>query len=493
MAVLVVEQNIGVATSVSEQRRHHGQRPHQPRHGGERARRRPRTAAAPARRRPAAHDETTAAAKPRRRRSPARAASIAYARGGEPTRSATASSRSAPSSMPNQWGLRGRTDMRRRTSGEAARSRSARPLLPMPLSERLGRTALVVGTFDTKGRELRFLRDRLLVASRAGEDRRSLDVGQALARRRRRRRRWRHASARLGGGVLRRSRRSVDGDGGGVRALDRRASAASAASSRPAAPAARRSRPPACGALPVGMPKVMVSTVASGQVARLCRRLRHHDAPFGRRRAGAQLDHRAGARQRRPCARRHDRRRADAGGAGGAAQARAARRRHHHVRRHDAGRAGGHAAARSRLRLPGVPRHRHRRALDGEPRRFRPARRPSSTSRRPRSPTCWSAACSPADRDRFGAAIRTGLPCVVSVGAMDMVNFGPRDTVPERFRSRRFVVHNPERHADAHHAARRTAPSANGSASGSTRCRAGALAAAGRRRFAARRAGPAVP
>ena len=45
--------------------------------------------------------------------------------------------------------------------------------------------------------------------------------------------------------------------------------------------------------------------------------------------------------------------------------------------------------------------------------------------------------------DRFGAAIRTGLPYVGSVGALDMVNFGPRDTVPEKFRSRKFVIHNP--------------------------------------------------
>jgi uncharacterized protein (UPF0261 family) len=49
----------------------------------------------------------------------------------------------------------------------------------------------------------------------------------------------------------------------------------------------------------------------------------------------------------------------------------------------------------------------------------------------------------PCDGDRFGAAIRTRLPSVVSVGALDMVNFGPRDTVPERFRGRCFVVHNP--------------------------------------------------
>jgi uncharacterized protein (UPF0261 family)/ABC-type branched-subunit amino acid transport system ATPase component len=49
----------------------------------------------------------------------------------------------------------------------------------------------------------------------------------------------------------------------------------------------------------------------------------------------------------------------------------------------------------------------------------------------------------PADRDRFGAPIRTGLPYVGSVGALDMVNFGPRDTVPAHCQSRKFVRHNP--------------------------------------------------
>jgi uncharacterized protein (UPF0261 family)/ABC-type branched-subunit amino acid transport system ATPase component len=49
----------------------------------------------------------------------------------------------------------------------------------------------------------------------------------------------------------------------------------------------------------------------------------------------------------------------------------------------------------------------------------------------------------PAGPDRFGAAIRTGLPYVGSTGALDMVNFGPRDTVPQKFQSRKFVIHNP--------------------------------------------------
>jgi uncharacterized protein (UPF0261 family)/ABC-type branched-subunit amino acid transport system ATPase component len=48
----------------------------------------------------------------------------------------------------------------------------------------------------------------------------------------------------------------------------------------------------------------------------------------------------------------------------------------------------------------------------------------------------------PADQDRFGAPIRTGLPFVGSTGALDMVNFGARDTVPVKFNSRKFVIHN---------------------------------------------------
>jgi len=48
-----------------------------------------------------------------------------------------------------------------------------------------------------------------------------------------------------------------------------------------------------------------------------------------------------------------------------------------------------------------------------------------------------------ADEDRFGAFIRTRIPYVGSVGALDMVNFGPSDTVPEKYRSRRLVEHNP--------------------------------------------------
>lgn len=45
--------------------------------------------------------------------------------------------------------------------------------------------------------------------------------------------------------------------------------------------------------------------------------------------------------------------------------------------------------------------------------------------------------------DRLTAAAAAGIPQVVSVGALDMVNFGTADSVPERFRGRRLHAHNP--------------------------------------------------
>jgi uncharacterized protein (UPF0261 family)/ABC-type branched-subunit amino acid transport system ATPase component len=50
----------------------------------------------------------------------------------------------------------------------------------------------------------------------------------------------------------------------------------------------------------------------------------------------------------------------------------------------------------------------------------------------------------PATEDRFGAIIRKRIPYVGSVGALDMVNFGAPDTVPERYRGRRLHPHNPQ-------------------------------------------------
>jgi uncharacterized protein (UPF0261 family) len=49
----------------------------------------------------------------------------------------------------------------------------------------------------------------------------------------------------------------------------------------------------------------------------------------------------------------------------------------------------------------------------------------------------------PAHPERLEVAGRLGLPQVVSLGALDMVNFGPLESVPERFRGRTLYVHNP--------------------------------------------------
>ncbi len=48
-----------------------------------------------------------------------------------------------------------------------------------------------------------------------------------------------------------------------------------------------------------------------------------------------------------------------------------------------------------------------------------------------------------AGRDRLTAASLRGVPQVISLGALDMVNFGPPDSVPKMFEGRRFYQHNP--------------------------------------------------
>ena len=50
----------------------------------------------------------------------------------------------------------------------------------------------------------------------------------------------------------------------------------------------------------------------------------------------------------------------------------------------------------------------------------------------------------PCGEDRFDSIIRTRIPYVASCGALDMVNFGAMETVPERFLNRTLYVHNPQ-------------------------------------------------
>lgn len=49
----------------------------------------------------------------------------------------------------------------------------------------------------------------------------------------------------------------------------------------------------------------------------------------------------------------------------------------------------------------------------------------------------------PAGDERLLTAGRTGVPQVVSVGALDMVNFHGLETIPDRFGHRKALVHNP--------------------------------------------------
>lgn len=46
------------------------------------------------------------------------------------------------------------------------------------------------------------------------------------------------------------------------------------------------------------------------------------------------------------------------------------------------------------------------------------------------------------DSCRFDVIIEKKIPLVLSVGALDMVNFGAKDTIPPQFQQRKFHVHN---------------------------------------------------
>ena len=61
----------------------------------------------------------------------------------------------------------------------------------------------------------------------------------------------------------------------------------------------------------------------------------------------------------------------------------------------------------------------------------------------------------PCTDDRFGAIARSKLPYVGSCGALDMVNFGPPETVPDRYAGRLLYRHNP------HVTLMRTSPAEN--------------------------------
>ncbi|KAK3716474.1 hypothetical protein LTR37_006370 [Vermiconidia calcicola] len=44
---------------------------------------------------------------------------------------------------------------------------------------------------------------------------------------------------------------------------------------------------------------------------------------------------------------------------------------------------------------------------------------------------------------RLEASLKAGIPYIISCGALDMCNFGPRSTVPEKYKDRKLFEHNP--------------------------------------------------
>ncbi|HEY1120820.1 MAG TPA: Tm-1-like ATP-binding domain-containing protein [Haloferula sp.] len=46
--------------------------------------------------------------------------------------------------------------------------------------------------------------------------------------------------------------------------------------------------------------------------------------------------------------------------------------------------------------------------------------------------------------DRLDAAGEAAVPCVIAPGCLDMVNFGVKESVPKRFTGRNFYIHNPQ-------------------------------------------------
>ena len=356
---------------------------------------------------------------------------------------ASASDETAPvyraDRLPNRWGLRIPPAMKTDSPGEA--EAEARPVFAIPFAERIGRTALVVGTFDTKGAELLFIRDRLRALgipvrtvdlATSGKISRadvtpmqvaamhphgssavfSGDRGESVAAMAVAFGRWIERERGIGGVI------SAGGSGG--------TSLATAGMRR----------------LPLGIPKIMVSTVASGEVGRYVGpadiMMLHSVAdvqglnPITEQILGNAAHALAGMIAGMPTV-----------------EARETRRR---LARPAVG------ITMFGVTTPAVQAISKRLEIDFDCLVFH-ATGVGGRSMESLGDSGMLAGfidltttevadmlvggVFAADADRFGAPIRTGLPYVGSVGAMDMVNFGPRETVPERFRSRRLVVHNP--------------------------------------------------
>ena len=353
----------------------------------------------------------------------------------------TAATNPPPSALlPDRWKMS--PTALRESMVEAARSPQDRPnVFAIPFAERIGRTALVVGTFDTKGRELKFIRDRLkalgiptrtIDLSTSGKPSTadvtplqvasmhpggtsavfSPDRGQSVTAMAEAFARWVAREPRVGGII------SAGGSGGTTLAT-----------------AGMR-------ALPVGIPKVMVSTVAAGDVRDYVGAtdvvMFHSVADvqglnsITEQVLGNAAHALAGMVAQMPTREAYEAKRKLARPALGVTM--------------------------FGVTTPCVQAVTKRLEADYDCLVFHA----TGTGGRAMESLGDSGLLAgfldltttevadmlvggvlPADRDRFGAPIRTGLPYVGSAGALDMVNFGPRDTVPARCQSRKLVVHNP--------------------------------------------------
>ena len=150
-------------------------------------------------------------------------------------------------------------------------------------------------------------------------------------------------------------------------------------------------------------------------------------------------------------------------------------------------RAGG------RVRLPRLPRHRHRRPVDGEARRLRPARRRRSTSPPPRSATSSWAASS---RRRGPASAPSSAPRAALCRLLRRARHGQFRAAGDGARALQgpqSLPPQPERDADADDAGGECARSASGSRASSTGCDGPVRFLHSRRRRLRDRRSPAAP
>ena len=175
-----------------------------------------------------------------------------------------------------------------------------------------------------------------------------------------------------------------------------------------------------------------------GQCGGVRRCFRYHDGLLRHRRSRPESDFASCAGQRRTCARRHDAAHAPATGS------RAPGARAHHVRGDDSLRAtDGRGCFAARFdclvfHATGTGGQSMEKLLDDG------HIAACSTSPPPKSATTFSAACSPVPMTALARWPAARAPYVGSCGALDMVNFGAPETVPQHYRGRKLYPHNPQ-------------------------------------------------